>query len=510
MADFLSEAVALRVATESTKGTAPSSGWQEIQPNAGSLTDFGKQYTDVERDTYSKRLMVEPGDHVTKAVAFSIAHDLNKDAADTFLASAFRCVVAHFGGSDQSLFRPSAVADGDADEDSFTVAADGDVPDGVLIYARGFDTSANNGLFVTSGTSTGTAIKVATATLTAETPTGDPTVDVVGFQGAAGDLELDASGNLTSTTVDFTTLGIVAGMWIYLPSSAEATAMGSSLYAMSVAAYTGYARVTAVAAHEITLERQSWTVGSATTESTSTVRVFVNSRVYCNHTLDNTDYARPTHHFEAEFVDESGTKYYEYAGGCAVGTVAIAAPLNNKIAMTLAFVGMDAFDPVVVGSRKAGPSTAYEPLATALLDTQNDVQAIRLTNTSGTSLADEFTEWTLNIDNKVTPKEVQGTFGAAGHKYGKFGYSAPVKIYYSKTGTFDAVIDNTQARWDVFAKNEDYGIIIDMPNVRLRQLKRTLAADDIAMLDMTLVAFPNRADGIGCAIGVFGYLPSAS
>lgn len=516
MADFLSEASALRVAPEATKGTAPATGWQEIPPNAGSLSDFGKDYTDVERDTYDQVLMLREGDHVAKSVAFTVATDLNKDAADTFFPSAFRCAVAHFGGSGQSLFHPTAAADGGVAEDSFTVAAGGAVPNGVLIYTRGFDTAANNGLFVTTGTSTAVAIKVATGTLTAEVPTGTVSLDVVGFQGAAGDLELDASGNLTSTALDFTTLGIAVGMWIYLPSAAEATAMGSALYAFSVAAYAGRARVTAVAAHQLTLERQSWTIGSATTESTSTVRVFVSSRLYRNYPLTDASYARPTLHAELQMVDESGAAVYEYAGGCAINTATIAAPINNKIAVTWAFVGMDAEDPVASGSRKAGPSTAYAPLAVALVDTQNDVKDIRLTDTSGTSLIKAagqtdtgIDEWTTTIDNKVTPKNVQATFGAAGHKYGKFGYTTAVKAYSSNKDTWSSVTNNTQGQWDVFASNGEYGFIIDKPNVRIRGLKRTLAADDIAMLDFNLVAFPNRADGIGCAIGVFGYLPTA-
>lgn len=509
MADFLSEASALRVASEATKGTAPSTGWQEIPPNSGTLTDFGKDYVDVERDTYDQTLMIREGDHVAKNVAFTITTDLNKDSADTFLPSAFRCVVAHLGGNDVSLFRPTAVT-----STGYTVAADGDLPDGLLIYARGFDTAANNGLGVTAGTSTGTEIK--RTGLTAETPSGTVSVDVVGFQGTSGDIELDASGNLTSTALDFTTLGIVVGMWIYLPSSAEATAMGDSKYAMSNTAYTGRARITAVAAHELTLERHSWTVGSATTESTSTVRVFVFSRLYRNYPLTNASYARPTLHAELEMVDEGGAAVYEYAGGLAVNTATIAAPINNKITLAMAFVGMDAADPVASGSRKAGPSSSYDPLATDLVDTQNDVRDIRLLNTSGTSLlkaADETTtgvdEWTLTIDNKVSPKNVQATFGAAGHKYGKFGYTTAVKAYYSNKDIWSSVTNNTQGQWDVFASNGEYGFIIDKPNVRIRGLKRTLAADDIAMLDFNLVAFPNRADGIGCAIGVFGYLPSA-
>jgi hypothetical protein len=507
MADFLSEATAVRAAPESSKGVAPSTGWQEIQPDDGTLADWGNKYVDVERNTYSKRLMLEPGDHVKKDVGFSIVHDTNKDFLDLMLPSAMRCVTAHFGGTGLSLFHPTAVVDGGGSDDSYTVAASGAFAANILIYARGFSNAANNGLKVTV-VSTATAIKVATASLVAEVPTGTVTVDAVGFQGASADITMNASGNLTSTLLDFTTLGLKVGMWIYLPNAAEAATMGSANYAFANAALTGWARITAIAAALLTLERHTFTP-AADTGTGKTLRVFVHSRLHRNYTLDNALYARPTLHMEKEMIDEAGAAFYEYAEGLAVNMLKIAAPINSKITATIDVIGMDATDPVAVGSRIAGPSTAYAPLATSLIDTQNDLQVIRLRNTAGTALVDEFNDWTFTADNKVTPKDVQGTFGAAGHKYGKFNYSADCKVYYANTASLAAVTNNTQGAFDVFTSNGEYGLTIDMPNTRIRELKQELAADDIAMLSFKLVAYPSTADGIGCAIGVFGYLPIA-
>jgi hypothetical protein len=509
MADFLSEAVAVRVGPEATKGIPPSTGWVEIQPNDGTLSEWGNKYTDVERNTYSKKLMVEPGDHVRKEVGFSIAHDLNKDFSDLALPSSFRCVVAHFGGTGLSLFRPTAVVDGGAGDDSYTVAANGALAAGMLIYPRGFSNAANNGIKKTVA-STATAIKVPTGTLVAETtPPANVTLDVIGFEGSSGDIGISASGHLTSAGgVNFTTLGIAVGMWIYLPSQSEATAMGSANYAFATAALTGWARVTAVSATQISLERHTFTV-SADTGAGKTIRVFVSSRLYRNYQLGDSNYARPTLHAEKEMVDESGAKFYEYGKGLAVNTLTIAAPMANKITATAAFIGMDATDPVASGSRIAGPANAYAPLATALLDTQNDLKFVRVKDTLGNALASGVDEWTLTIDNKVSPKESQATFGASGHKYGKFTYSVALKVYLDSIEQRKAVTANRQCYWDAIGKNDDYSIVFDMPNTRIRNLRETLAADDIAMLDYTLVAFPNAADGIGCAAAVFGWLPSA-
>jgi hypothetical protein len=516
MADFLSEAAAVRAAPESTKGTAPSANWQEIQPDDGTLSDWGNKYTDVERNTYSKRLMLEPGDHVKKDVGFSIVHDTNKDLMDLFLPSALRCVPGHFGGTGLSLFHPTDATDGGVSDDSYTVAASGDFAAGILIYARGFSNAANNGLTVTVA-STATAIKVATGSLVAETPTvpATGTIDAVGFQGGDTDIGMDASGNLTSATLDFTTLDIAVGSWLKVPTASEA---GGAAFAFTNTALAGWMRVSTVAQNLITCVDHTFTPAAEAAAAGKTIRIFAASRLYRNYPLDDANYARPTLHMEKEMIDEAGAAFYEYAKGLAVNTMQIAAPINSKITTTLAFIGMDATDPVAAGSRVAGgggaasgdsPGASFEPLATSLIDTQNDLEFIRLRDTSGTALVSQVNDWTFMADNRVSPKDVQGTFGAAGHKYGKFNYSADLKVYYDDPDSLAAVTDNTQGVFDVGMRNGEYGLVISMPNTRMRELKQELAADDIAMLSFKLVAYPERTTGIGCAISVFGYLPSA-
>jgi len=76
----------------------------------------------------------------------------------------------------------------------------------MLVLTSGFATPANNGLFVVSS-STGTTVVFPAASFTAEaSPPAGAQIQVIGFQGASGDLVADAtSGNhLTSTELDFT------------------------------------------------------------------------------------------------------------------------------------------------------------------------------------------------------------------------------------------------------------------------------------------------------------------
>lgn len=47
-------------------------------------------------------------------------------------------------------------------------------------------------------------------------PPANVELDVTGVQGASGDIEIDANGDLTSTILDFTTLNLTPGQMIFI------------------------------------------------------------------------------------------------------------------------------------------------------------------------------------------------------------------------------------------------------------------------------------------------------
>ncbi len=508
MADYLSEAVEVRIATEAVRGTAPASGWLRLQVDVGGLQGFERKYTDVERDIFSVNATQEKGDHVAYEVTPSLVHDLNKDFVDAFAPAAYRCVTKHFGGTGLSFFRPSAAVDGAGSNDSFTVAASGALPDGVLIKPSGFTNDENNELLVTSGTSTSTAIKVATGTLVAEaSPPENATLDVVGFQGGEDDLAIDSAGDLTSSTLDFTTLGIYAGMWVYFLNSAQATVMGAAAYAF--ASTTGRAKVKTVAAHKLTLERRTFAI-AADAGTGKTVRVFVSSRLFRNYAIDDsTYYSEVTLSGEKTDV-KPGTAAdtrYTYVKGCGVNTLEISAPIDSKITATVGMVGMTATTPLAAADRVSGPSSAYAPIGDALVDTQNDLQEVRLTDSGGNLVAD-VVAWTFRLNNNLKPRKSQGTFGASGLNYGKFMYSVNMNAYYQDSDAIDAADENREGMaWDAFIWNHQYGIVLDLPNVALRNPDLSYAGNEPVMINCDIVAFRDPTTGVAGEMAVFGYIP---
>ncbi len=495
MGDVFAESSSIRMALEATLSTAPGTGtWIQLQPNPGGIQGWEPNLKSVERDPLSKFASREKGDNVGLTAEPKLVQDLNKDLVDTFASGMFRVVAKHAGNKGQSLYRPTAVT-----STGYTVAALGDLTNGLLIYARGFTTTANNGLKVLAGTST--TIEIKAPGLTAEAaPPSNVTVDVVGVQGASADITLNGSGNLTSTVLDFTTLGLTVGQWLKIGGTASNTFFATT-------AYNSRARIVSIAANLITLERRHWTVASADTGTGKTIQLFF-SRFYRNTTTDHADRLTPTYHGELEDLGAgpAGVATYTYAEGNALKSFELDAPLESKIVCTASFVGTNIEDPVLVASRVTGPSTAYAPLAAALLDTATDLKKVRLTDATGELVA-EINSWKLTIENNVKAKVVQGTFGAISHIHGKCEPSVTMEAYFGNYEATKARRDNRALQWDAYIQNHQVAVLWDLPNVALRGGGKTYAANEAVMISCDIPAFREESSNIVASLSVFGHIP---
>lgn len=90
---------------------------------------------------------------------------------------------------------------------------------GHLVRFTGFGIAGNNGVFRTT-TASATVPAFVGSGITDETvPPAAARMKVVGFAGVAGDITATATG-LASTTLDFTTLGLIPGQWLKLGGTA--------------------------------------------------------------------------------------------------------------------------------------------------------------------------------------------------------------------------------------------------------------------------------------------------
>lgn len=497
MGQAKAEASTASLVEETSFGVAPATGWTQLQPNPGGIQGWEPSFVTVERDPLSKNATMEAGDNVGLDVAPKISCDWNKDTADVIAGGTFRVVAKHPGNTGVSKFRPTAVT-----ATGYTVGALGALTAGLIVHAKGFSTTANNGQKTVSAASTGTEIK--TAGLVAEAaPPSNVTLDVVGYQGASGELGIDAAGDLTSTTISFLALGVVPGMWIRLGNLSAGAAFG-----FATLAYNGRAKVKTVTATKLTLERRSWTVGALDAGAGKTIQIFL-PRLYRNVRLDHLDYREPTYTGEIEDIGAgpANSATYTYGTGNGVQMLELDAPLESKIVATISFVGKDVEDPVLVAGRRAGASTAYDPLATALVDTATDLKEVRLTDAAG-ELIGEINSWKFTHNNNVKAQKVQGVFGANQLIYGKHQPSVSMEVYWTNYEISKARRDNRDLQWDAWVQNHEFGFCIDLPNVRLRGVAKQYAANESIMVSCDVPAFRDPTTNVVASLCVFGYLPA--
>lgn len=491
------ESSTVTMVEETSFGVAPTSGWTQMQPNPGGIQNFEASFSTVERDPLSKNAAMEKGDNVGLDAAVTLAMDWNKDTADIVCGGAFRTAAKHPGNTGQSKFRPSAVT-----STGYTVASLGALTANLLIHAKGFATAANNGVKVVAASSTSTEIKASGLTAEASPPS-NVTVDVVGYQGASGELGLDSSGDLTSTTINLTTLGIVPGMWIRIGDPSAGAA-----FAFATAAYNGRAKVKAVSSTKLTLERRSWTVASADPGTSKTIRIFI-PRLYRTVPTNHADYRKPTYQLEIEDIGAGpgAAATYMYATGMGVASLELSAPLESKIVSTVAFVGKDVEDPVLVASRKTGPSTAYEPLAANLVDTSTDLKEVRVTDSTGELVA-EVNSWTFTHNNNLKAQKVQGVFGANRLIWGKNQPSLSMEVYWTNHELTKARRDNRELQFDAWVQNDQFGFCLDMPYVALRGGARSYQANESIMISLDIPGFRDPTTNTTIGMSIFGYLPA--
>lgn len=491
---------------EGARGIPLATGWFKLQPNPGGIQGTTPDFVDVNRDPLSTFATDEKGDHVGLDAKITVIHDLNKDLIDRFGEGWTRSIPK---SAVTTIFYPTAAVDGGGGSDSFTVAAGGAaILDGMLFMVRGPANAANRGVFVANGTSTGIAVKVATATLVAEAfaVAGSVSLEQCGVQGIADDIKLDASGNLTSTTLDFTTLGLLDGHQIKIGDDAAGTR-----FSLVSDTYNGYATVSgAVTAHLITLKWHTWTPAAADAGTGKTIRLFY-GRLLRNVATDHaTDYIEPSWTGEKQDngVGTANAAVFTVLKGMTINTVSIQMAVKSKIVVTHNFVGMDITSPTLVASRIAGPSAAYPALATEMFDTSNDLILCKVySNDDQALLIAEVNSATLSIDHGVTPLDQLATFGAAGMNFGKIRPKVAMEIQYARHTVPIAQRANTSCRWSAIMRNGQAGITFHIPGCRLTGGQMTYAGNLPVMMALEMPAHRDPTTNQVLVVNVMPYVP---
>src|SRR5262252_1615517 len=252
-----SNVTGLSIAEEATLKTLPGTPvWYGLEPNT--YSDFGAKFTSVARETINatrQRLKGTITDQEQKG-GFNVdltQRNLTRFLMGFFFADAFeKPATQPFVGTQVPITSVSATQ---------YVAASGlgGFKTNGLISAKGFGVATNNGAPKLVTAVAAGALTVAGLTVEASPPAA-AMLETVGIRGASGDISLALVGGLPqlqSVALDFTTLGLQVGEWIFLGADNVANRFNTSDPTTNT--NNGFGRIGTLAAHAIQFDLCTFT-----------------------------------------------------------------------------------------------------------------------------------------------------------------------------------------------------------------------------------------------------------
>lgn len=339
---------------------------------------------------------------------------------------------------------------------------------GLLILATGFAAAANNGLKLVTSVDAGTSEVRAAGLVVDAAPAAGAKIQVVGLQGAAGVLDVNAAGDLallTSSGIDLDTVGLIPGEFIFIGGD-------SASLRFTNAANNGIKRIRAIAddGNSITIDKSDLAMVTEAS-TTETVQVFfgnviknelaaliVRQSFQLERQMGAPDTALPNQ-IQAEYVI-----------GAFPNEMEMVIESADKINVNYGFIAITNEHRLPADGPKAGNRIAV--VESDAFNTSTDFSRIKLAAVSNTDEAPTplfafVTELTLNINNNVSLNKAVGYLGGFDATIGLFEVSAEINAYFTKIESVKAIKDNTDVTLDFFVVKENRGFAVDIPLIAL-------------------------------------------
>lgn len=325
--------------------------------------------------------------------------------------------------------------------------------EGMLCLLEDFTTAANNKLArVDSSSATTVVFPTATFVAEADPIPVDASIRVVGFAGEEADLAaVTVGGNaLTSTLLDFTTLGIVVGDWVKIGSAVALT------FFSGTTANNGWARVSAIVADRLSFDivPAGWTADAGTGKF---IRVFMGDRL-------RNGVVKRSNTIERQYLEHSPVTY-EYLRGMVLSTLNLEFKSKSIVTTSRGYMGADG---VVQSSRFAGASDEAAPTRD-VLNTSSNVGDISMDGATVTG-PNFVMNFTIEINNNMRMQDAVSSVGAVGIGGGEFNVSGSLATYFGSKAILEKVFNNTEFPVSLRCGRTDGNretMLFDLPAVKL-------------------------------------------
>lgn len=511
-----SNVVGFRFAEETSLKVLPGSPFFfPLEPN--SFNDFGGQVTTVARNPINADRQNLRGSLTDLDASGGFNSDLTQDKRvqklmQGFFFADFR-LKNEFGNTAENGTGVVTTVNG---ANGYTAASGLTVfPVGALVFSSGFGTSNNNGIKRVI-TSTATVLTVAETLVAEASPPTTALLVRAGVQAGSADCNVDVSGAfpaITNTTLDFTTLGLIQGEWIFVGGDLTAEKFLN-------AANNGFRRIHLIAAHRLEFDKSSTTMVTETGTGI-TLRLFF-GRVLKNELASASLIKRRTYNLERTLGapdDANPTQIQsEYITGAVPNEYSLNLSSADKATFDMSFVGCDSEQRTGVTGVKSGTRPALAGLSA--YNTASDVRRSRLNIVTATANATPLfgfaSEATITINNNASPNKAIGVLGAFEVTVGNFVVNGKLTVYFSDIAAISAIRANSDCTFDTILVKNNAGIAYDLPLVSLGDGRASIEQDQPITLPISMDA--STAVGLTVSTSLnhtllmvfFDYLPNAA
>jgi len=481
--------------------------WHRLEPN--SYSDFGAEIKTVVPNPINPSRQRKKGTVVDLDASGGFNHNWNFFNLQNLLQGAMFASIREKGRE--------AVTGVDIDTsnpDEYEVASTAGFFVNSLVKGFNFSNVENNAVNVVTAVTSNVSVEVATGLLAAEaSPPSSAYIQVVGYRSTVGDLDVTTSGNfatITSTSLDFTTLGLVVGQWIFIGGDLTANQFSN-------AENNGFKRIRSISANALVIDKSS---SAMTTEANTTKLV----DIYFGDVLRNesgVNIVRRSYHVERLLGapdDASPSQIQsEYLKGAIPNEFKINIPTANLVNVDIGFMALDS----QTRDGATGPlqSSVQIPMSADVFNTSSDFSRIKMhvlssSNEAPTSLFAFITEASLTINNNLSGSKAVGVMGSFEVTAGTFQVGGNITAYFGNVSAIQAVRNNSDVTLDMIMVKNNQGIAMDLPLISLGDARLNVEADQpiTIPLSMEAASAENVATGFDHSIlfTLFAYLPNSA
>lgn len=490
----------LRFAEEASIKTLPGSPvWYPLEPNT--YSDFGGKISTVARNPINASRQRKKGVTTDLDATGGFNQDLTFNNTTRLMQGFFfasieqKLVNLPMNGTQHPI--TGIVGSGK----TYTAAAGlaGGIA-GDLFWATGFSVAGNNGLKHTTVASTGTVITV-TDTCVDETPAATAKIKRVGHKLGSATSAIVMNGSLvqlTETTTDLTTLGLIAGEWIFLGGDEANTAFANNV---------GFARISRITAGLLEFDKVSWASPEAEAGTGKTIEFFFGDIL--RNQPDPANIVRRTYQLERTLGNDDDGVMSEYLVGAVANEMKINITQADKVTVDLSFIAVDnqQFD----GATGVKAGTRPDLVASDAYNTSSDFYRIKLASVGAdASVSPLFafaTDISIDLKNNVSANKAVGVLGAFDTSAGTFEVDGSVTAYFADIAGVQAVRNNADITLDFVLVKENAGLLFDLPLIALGNGSLDVKQDQAITLPLDTTAAQSSL-GWTLTFQSFEYLPA--